>query len=193
MSENIIYVDREELDLKIDYGVGAISDISEALSEKYSIGDRDSLEEDDTKKQIIPYAVLANPNTEELFVTRRKKAQGESRLHDKLSIGLGGHLNPSDCGVGPDYILSGLLRELKEEANVVSLHSILRLGYINNDRNEVGRVHLGILYLIFCDHATIAETDKMSGEWCDPSDINRDALEEWSKIAIEFLSEAILS
>lgn len=45
-------------------------------------------------KQIIPYTVVCVGD--EILLTRRLDKGGEERLFDKLSIGIGGHINPED-------------------------------------------------------------------------------------------------
>jgi predicted NUDIX family phosphoesterase len=53
-------------------------------------------------KQVIPYVVVYRTKASgeaEVFLLRRTKGGGEKRLHDKLSIGVGGHINPIDSSV----------------------------------------------------------------------------------------------
>ncbi len=45
-------------------------------------------------KQVIPYSVVLCDG--KVFLLRRTKGGGEARLFDKLSIGVGGHINPID-------------------------------------------------------------------------------------------------
>lgn len=107
---------------------------------------RDQAETDPEFKQLIPYCVFRYKNT--LFHYRRGKGVGESRLAGLLSIGLGGHINPSDAGsLQETSYRAGLARELAEEiASMAPSHS-RPLGLVNDDSNDVGRVHLGIVHL----------------------------------------------
>src|SRR5437762_13268160 len=43
-------------------------------------------------RQIIPYVIVMHGD--EVFTLRRLRKQTEARLHDKVSIGVGGHINP---------------------------------------------------------------------------------------------------
>ena len=61
-------------------------------------------------RQIIPYVVVMHGD--DVFTLRRLRKQTEARLHDKVSIGIGGHINP-----GHD-VLAGLHKELDEEIAV---------------------------------------------------------------------------
>ena len=64
-----------------------------------------------TLKQVIPYTVVVSGDGG-VFLTKRLPQGGESRLVGKLSIGIGGHINPVDHG---DIIAEGTARELEEE------------------------------------------------------------------------------
>ena len=54
------------------------------------------MEADPSFKQVIPYLVLRDG--ERYFLMRRTRAVVDARLHDRWSIGVGGHLNPGDGG-----------------------------------------------------------------------------------------------
>lgn len=66
---------------------------------------------------------------------------GEARLHDKGSIGIGGHINPVDRQSGHDDVstyLAGVEREIREELVIDGGCTQRVLGVINDDSNEVG-------------------------------------------------------
>ena len=65
--------------------------------------DRSTAEADPAYKQIIPYAIVRHFDS--CFLLERKGTQSEQRLHYKLSIGVGGHINPSGAALGraPGY------------------------------------------------------------------------------------------
>ena len=58
---------------------------------------RAEAETDPSWKQLIPYLVLRDG--ERIFLMRRTKAGGDERLHDRYTIGVGGHVNPEDGDV----------------------------------------------------------------------------------------------
>jgi predicted NUDIX family phosphoesterase len=115
---------------------------------------RPEAEADPTHKQPIPYAAIRW--SDRLLVVRRTKGQGEARLHGRHSIGLGGHIEPGDepsrggsANRTGELIVRGLMRELGEElalAEGAAFGSPRFLGLINDDRSEVGRVHLGLAF-----------------------------------------------
>jgi predicted NUDIX family phosphoesterase len=80
----------------------------EALERDGRYEPRPAMEVDPSFKQVIPYLVLRDG--ERFFLMRRTRAGADARLHDRYSIGVGGHLNPGDGGV-----LGGLRREWNEE------------------------------------------------------------------------------
>jgi len=143
------------------------------------------MELDPAHKQIIPYLVLRDGPR--FFLMRRTRAGADARLHDRYSIGVGGHLNPGDDGLE-----GGLRREWAEElvADFVPEFSLVAL--LNDDSTEVGSVHLGAIYL--ADAAgrpvTIRETDKLTGTFADAAQVAAvaDRLETWSRIVFEVLA-----
>lgn len=154
---------------------------------------RNSLEYDPAFKQIIPYAVISND--EAFYMYRRKSQQAENRLHNKYSLGLGGHINP---GSNSDYTLSmvcaELKRELFEEISMVNGCSIVNidfLGFINDDTIPVGTVHLGLLFKIIVSNKDIhvKEKDKIEATWITKQDLLKLSgdLESWSDIALNYL------
>src|SRR5947209_3103201 len=62
-------------------------------------------------KQIIPYVVIRH--RDDYFVLQRTARQNEARLHHKVSLGIGGHINPGHT------LLEGLQKELDEEVELL--------------------------------------------------------------------------
>lgn len=111
---------------------------------------RGEMEEDPSFKQLIPYVIFCyrSPGGVELFQYERGKGQGENRLHNKLSIGVGGHISSEDAvAEGPAYA-EGMRRELEEEIIVDTGSSQRCVGLINDDDSPVGQVHLGVVHLV---------------------------------------------
>jgi predicted NUDIX family phosphoesterase len=154
-----------------------------------SFVDRPTAEADPDYKQIIPYAVVRH--VDRYFLLRRKSAQSEQRLHDKLSIGVGGHINPPEAAAArvDDVIADGLTREINEELVIAPGYRETLIGLINDDTTEVGRVHLGILFEVdsVSLDVQVRETHKMDGTWAllDHVEQNYDRLETWSQIVFD--------
>jgi len=116
---------------------------------------REEVEKDEKFLQIIPYVII---RAGDKFLTyKRTSKSGESRLHHKYSLGVGGHINTNDLlkalsrpPQGESYaesaMLEGVERELQEEVQWSSTAPILALPgpFIYDGTNSVGRVHLGV-------------------------------------------------
>ena len=85
-----------------------------------------------------------------MFSYARGKGQGESRLHDKWSIGIGGHISSVDNSENEPY-RDGMRRELEEEVMIDTPYSERCVGLINDDESEVGKVHLGVVHIFDVD------------------------------------------
>ncbi len=146
---------------------------------------RAAMERDPLFKQVIPYLVLRDGDR--YFLMRRTRAGGDERLHDRFSIGVGGHLNPGDVDLG-----GGLAREWSEELAADFVPEFRLVGLLNDDETEVGRVHLGVVYL--ADAAgravRVRETDKLEGAFADLGAVRAvyDQLETWSQLVLDVLA-----
>jgi predicted NUDIX family phosphoesterase len=120
---------------------------------------------------------------------RRTRAGADQRLHDRWSIGVGGHINPGDDG-----LLGGLRREWREELDADFEPAFEPLALLNDDTTDVGAVHLGVVVLADAAGRPVAirETDKLSGELASADEVAAGAeyLETWSRIVFDAL-EAI--
>jgi predicted NUDIX family phosphoesterase len=134
-------------------------------------------------RQIIPYVVVMHGD--DVFTLRRLRKQTEARLHDKVSIGIGGHINP-----GHD-LLAGLQKELDEEIAIDDPYALEFAGILNDESTEVSRVHLGAVYILRASSANVRvrETEKMTGSFVVRSELAamRDAMETWSQVVFDAL------
>lgn len=148
---------------------------------------RATAETDRSLKQLIPYLVLRDG--ERYFLMRRTRAGGDARLHERFSIGVGGHVNPGDGD-----LLGGLRREWNEELEASFVPEFRLVGLLNDDSTEVGSVHLGAVYL--ADAAGrpvgIRETHKLSGAFATREEVAAvtERMETWSVLAFE-LTESL--
>jgi predicted NUDIX family phosphoesterase len=146
--------------------------------------DRAEMEHDRRWKQVIPYLVLRDGPR--YFLMRRTRAGGDARLHDRWTIGIGGHLNPGDGDLA-----GGLRREWVEEIEAAFVPAFRLVGLLNDDTGDVGSVHVGAVYV--ADAAgrpvTIRETDKLEGRFAPPSEVASvvDRMESWSALVFAHL------
>jgi len=125
---------------------------------------RAEMEVDRSWKQVIPYLVLRDGPR--YFLMRRTQAGTDARLHDRWSIGVGGHLNPGDRDLA-----GGLRREWAEEIAADFEPEFRLVGLLNDDSTEVGSVHVGAVYVADAGGrpVTIRETEKLSGAFAAPA------------------------
>jgi predicted NUDIX family phosphoesterase len=165
--------------------------LAELIRREGSFRARSEMEPDPAWKQVIPYPVLRDG--ERWFLMRRTRAGGDARLHDRYSIGVGGHVNPDDGGLDGDLSLA-LRREWHEELIVDFVPSFRFVGLLNDDTTQVGQVHLGLVYEGDAEGRPVAirETEKLSGRFATSAEVAdvRDRLETWSLLAFEWLEPA---
>jgi predicted NUDIX family phosphoesterase len=158
--------------------------------------ERDYAERTPTLKQVIPYTVITCQ--ERILLLRRLSTGGERRLHDKLSIGVGGHINPEDLTTkGADPLREGSRREIEEELDVRGAYETRAIGLLNDDSNPVGAVHVGLVQLATVRGTVeIREKDQLEGRMVPPGEIRDlhlrgENFETWSSILIENFVELL--
>lgn len=129
---------------------------------KERFGD-DGVEKNPDMQQVIFYGLIVRGNT--FFVYKRgDEGMSEKRLSSKISVGVGGHIEPSDAS-----LINSLYRELDEEVSFVkngnpinfrnesgeinldAFHAVATVeikGLIKNDTDDVGKVHVGLFCVI---------------------------------------------
>ena len=188
--EQVLVVKREKIEKFIAGKNGLITEnapeLLEIIRNEHEYMPRAEAEEQPAFKQIIPYVILRQGD--KIFVTRRLNKGGEARLHGKISIGVGGHINPVD--EQGDMLMKGLWREIHEEVELHSHGELCSCGFINDDSNSVGSVHLGACFTLETEgEVTVKETEKLEGLWMTLPELkaNYDYMETWTQIALEVL------
>ena len=158
--------------------------------------ERERAERTPAWKQVIPYTLVQAG--EEILLVRRRKAGGEQRLHDKLSIGIGGHVEPVDAATADEHgesdpLAAGSRRELEEELDVRGPMRLRALGLLNDDSNPVGAVHLGLVQVAQVEGTVqVREEDVLAGRMVTPGELETllsegANFETWSAILVERL------
>ena len=164
------------------------TDLADLIRRRGAFHPRAAMESDPSWKQVIPYPVLRDGSS--WFLMRRTRAGGDARLHDRYSIGVGGHVNPEDGGLDGD-LRGALRREWHEELVVDFVPEFRFIGLLNDDSAPVGEVHVGLVFEGDAAGRPVAirETDKLTGSFVDAADVASvaDRLETWSRIAFELL------
>jgi len=155
--------------------------------------ERPAAENDPTHKQIIPYSLFRHQGR--LLCYTRGGKGGEKRLHAKRSVGIGGHINPVDqtqAHLGEQTYFNGVEREITEELRITGGHSQRVLGLLNDDSNEVGQVHLGVVHLFELETDAVESNEEAIQDLqfvpLEELVAGADQLETWSAICVQHLA-----
>ena len=177
-------------------------DVDRYLTELFTPGvlrfmPRSQAEKDPNYKQLIPY-VLITCNGSYLSYVRGKRA-GEKRLVGNRSLGIGGHINPVDevlpmyTEVIRDGYFAAVEREVEEEVKIEANHTDKIVALLNDDSNEVGQVHLGIVHRWTLDEPKVERKEQMITQMSfmtiDQLNEVRDTMETWSTLCLDSLTK----
>ncbi|MEK7448699.1 MAG: hypothetical protein AAB019_04360 [Planctomycetota bacterium] len=216
MEEQVYIVPREKLfegkPLPQGFGRNNPEQLLQLILQHGRFEPRSPVEINPDLKQIIPYLIVSC--NDKILTLHRQSAQTEKRLHDKYSIGVGGHINPVELksqitnlsaqsdGVripsdksqknATNIIEKGLERELHEELHVNCSYQHKLVGFLNDDSNAVGQVHFGLVFKVeVADEksVTVAEKELMNGQFMTLSEIEPlyPRLETWSQLVFDNL------
>jgi predicted NUDIX family phosphoesterase len=156
--------------------------------------DRAAAEDDPSHKQLIPYCIFRCGDR--ILHYTRGKSGGESRLHAKISVGVGGHVNPVDMDggkTGPDAYHAAVTREIEEELDLPEDHQHRIIALLNDESNPVGQVHLGIVHLIDLNSDSVRSREDALTDlgFTALDELNgplMERLETWSQFCIRHLA-----
>lgn len=198
--EHVLVVERKVIE-EVGMFQGLAFDIDHYLSNIFVQGiprfmPRSQAERDPSHKQIIPYVIMMYKDKILSYVRGRRA--GESRLVGNRSIGIGGHINPADDMplFHTDFYetyLAAVEREVAEEVSVETTYTDRIAALLNDDSNEVGSVHLGIVHCWNLDKPDVNKREQMITQMAFTSHEKlqqvRDTLETWSQKCLDGLSE----
>jgi predicted NUDIX family phosphoesterase len=205
MSEKILVIDTREPEVQpvIDFAGVSINlyrlDTLMDYFSKYPMlsyfRERSEMEKDPTFLQVIPYVILQY--RKKYCVYTRGGLSGEKRLVGSQSLGFGGHIIESDVEDSRypfGTILKACHREVCEEVSIHgSILESLRLGLIRDCSNEVGTVHLGIVFLWVLESCRMQSNEKhqiVDAEFKTFYELLEQSgnLESWSKLCLPLLA-----
>ena len=161
---------------------------------------RGDVEEDPIHKQPIGYSLIINPSLKQVFAYQRSSKDDEypeRKLQGRWSWGIGGHIEKVDIQLG-NPIYESIKRELSEEVSGLEKNpEIEALGYINDDKDPVGKVHFGVLYVVKTNSTILEPLDPAveTGELKSINELEKICssskliVEGWSKIALNPLKK----
>jgi predicted NUDIX family phosphoesterase len=192
LTEQILVVPANQLTELIEENPG-LHDFEEERLEKIiqihgEFKPRDEMEHNPEFKQIIPYMAMYNKD-DEILTLIRTKSQSEKRLHNKVSLGIGGHINIEDSKDPLDAYKRGMEREINEEVDVDLLNKPQFLGVIYDGTTDVGSVHLGMAFKVLINFRDINEKEKFEYSWKTSKELQEmtESMEGWSVHILERL------
>ncbi len=192
MHESVLVVPSYEVDRLVKGETGVmevdLEQIKRVIEEKGRFLSRELAEYDETFRQVIPYVVMMRE--QKILLLRRTEKQGEKRLHNKYSVGVGGHIRLED-GLQPwQAFISGMHREIDEEVKV-EVMNLQYIGLINDMASAVSRVHVGLLYVAQVVFGGLNEPDMFDYAWKSLDEFTEieKNLEGWSYLTLLKLKE----
>jgi len=193
VNEQVLVLPRETIPGGCDFTGIRGADVADLVSLRAAVAtsgffmDRAAAEQDSRFKQLIPYVLVRDG--EQVFLMRRTDAGGDPRLHGRASIGVGGHVNQIDGSHDP--LGDGLAREWSEELTADWQPEFRLIGFLNDESNAVGAVHLGIVFEVEAAGRAVAvrETDKLVGQFASTREVRDawDRMETWSQLVVSHL------
>lgn len=186
--ENILVVKREKLLKNSWQGINKdnLDSCLDTIKKEKEFLPRSIMETDQNYKQIIPYLIF---NFEDkYFLMQRQANTTEQRLKNKFSLGIGGHVQEEDLAT--DNIIDWAQREFEEEVHYSGNFTVEPIGLLNDDSNDVGKVHMGLVLLLKGDSKDISvKSELKSGVLVDLNECKNcyDNLESWSQLVVDFL------
>lgn len=192
---------------------GLNTDVQPYLSAIFTAGNcffmpRSAAEQDVRYKQVIPYVILAHGDS--VFSYVRGRSSTEGRLVGLRSIGIGGHISDRDAAlpgleVHDEARVSGLhrlyidavRREAEEEVSIDCEYEAREVAVLNDDQEEVGRVHFGIVHVFRLQAPRVSKRERLVSEASFMSKAELAAsipeFEGWSQICIRAIGDGILT
>lgn len=198
-------VDKEILVISVDtiarsFGfVGVDPDVEDSVYEeidrkgKWML--RSEAETSPDHKQIIPFVLITSSHENGAVVLGAVRLDGgnDSRLHGRVTIGLGGHVAKTGEAAPSEAIKLAVLKEIEEETGIrVPWKHFKFIGFVNDDSDDVGSVHYGFVYHLQVSPGpewTLVrsqEPDKLRLFWAAPKAMGllHDRLEGWAKLML---------
>jgi len=164
----------------------------------------DGVERKPEWQQVIFYALIVQGNRFFVYHRGGGTAYKKVRLQGKLSAGVGGHIEPFDTN-----LIDSLYRELDEEVmftrnkKAIPFRGDIRIiGLIKDDKDDVGRVHVGFVCLVELKDSDIeialGDEENVRGwmvtltEYHDLVSSQQYVPENWTTLLVEHIATPLL-
>jgi len=163
------------------------------------VGPRPILEDDVHFRQIIPYIILQKDD--QVVQYTRTSSGGEERLHGRISIGLGGHIDLADMRTDAGRVSLratvevAAQREVQEELGSTEIIQKEWTGLLVEHDTDVGRVHIGLVGTWTLSEWPVGEVEHAIGDVkfssIDELLLEQDRMETWSAFLLPWLSKML--
>jgi predicted NUDIX family phosphoesterase len=113
----------------------------------------------------------------------------------KGSIGIGGHINDNDSTLFADDSQAfqvAVKREVSEELAIQGEFDAKPVGLINDDSTEVGRVHFGVVHVLFRAPEQVKKNEQVITQIefvpIEQLKARREQMESWSQLCLDNLN-----
>lgn len=148
-------------------------------------------------RQPITYAAVVQ-NGKVLVATRTKKG-GEGRLHKRVTLGFGGHVNTMTEGADiGDTIVRAAARELEEELSIPAGTVLYQLwppvALIRTNHDPVSTVHLAVVFVAYLEPGAVVfpkDGHNTGLQWCTQRDLlaRFTEMERWSQLVVTAITD----
>lgn len=169
--------------------LGRGDDFLQLVNKEHQWLQRNQAEKQPDFQQIIPWAVF---RVGDRYLELKRVQEGShSRLYNKYTLGIGGHVIRSEVDHSldlTDWIRRKFLEEVHYEGNL----QISPLGVVNDNVDELGKDHFGLVYLLEGDTDLMGIIKHAEGRLVKLPDITGediDFLDRWSQMVYRQLRD----
>lgn len=146
-------------------------------------------------RQICTYAVVVQGG--KVLVATRTKKGGEGRLHKRVTLGFGGHVNTMGEDIG-DTVVRAAARELEEELGIPAGTVLYQMwppvALLRTNHDAVSRVHLGVVFVANLElEAEVYPKDGHNTDlqWCTQRELlaRYTEMERWSQLVTTAITD----
>lgn len=176
-----------------------INHLMRNLSQHIQVMRRDEAERTALYKQPISYVIIRKKG--KVFLYRRLNNGKKVNYYRNLSIGIGGHMNPTGGTDFMEVLKENIKREIEEELYIEANHQNLRIiGLVNDDRTFNDKKHFGFVGIMDLDTKAVVktrDTDELKGKLVEIHNLNQyqtfSKLEAWSQYILQYLRNTVLA
>lgn len=198
MGDEILVVRRDKLFSKGDFQ-GFLSveegDYMSAILDNHEFVKRTlELERNREYQQPITYVWIVNPREKKVFAYRRRSGHTEQRLKDKLTCGVGGHIDKATEEGLSNPVLTAMTRELREEVLMKNYPEPRIVGYLNLD-GDVEDVHFGVMGIVETEGEVSGNGEFTEGRFYGIEELDKEFedpnndVERWTKVSWPFVKD----